>query len=313
VRRWCSESATTVVVSVRSAAEAAISCDTATSGGTTFYDGPSASRKYDSRFRNSLSIPGLATHTPQGAGTWFNWDGTGKDLLLVASYRKDASSNIYGIDPVTGATVGVVAIAESHVGGITTGKGWAFVSGGSNSIRKYRLTDLRDAMKAPGTPFLAQVGPDRTVVGGSSFLTSYGDSIWSGSFNETGRGSMFEYKIQDDGSLVAVGGAWEVPTKTQGLLITETHFIYSTSFGRKNRSNVYVVGRGEPDLDKAKLTCFRAPSMTEGITEYDGSVYLVYESGSHLYRSDPTTLNVISNMHKASVSSLTSLTPLDVP
>jgi hypothetical protein len=302
----------TAVVSAPSAAVAAISCDTATTGGSTFYDGPSASRKYDARFSNSANIPGLGTHTPQGAGTWYNWDGSGEDLLLVASYRKDADSHIYGIDPATGATVGVVAIAESHVGGITTSKGWAFVAGegnpetGEGSIRKYRLTELRNAMKAAGTPYLAEVGTARTVAG-SSFLTSYGDSIWSGTFKDTSRGKMYEYKIADDGTLTTVAGAWEVPTKAQGLMVTGTHFIYSTSYGRTNRSNLYVVRRGQRDLDAAELSCFRAPSMTEGITEYNGTAYLAYESGSHLYRSDPDTLNVITKLHKASVSTLTAL------
>src|SRR5882757_7852498 len=181
-------------------ASAAITCDTATTGGSTFYDGPSASVKYDARFSNSATIPSLSTHTPQGAGTWYNWDGTGKNLLLVASYRTGADSNLYGIDPSTGATVGVVAIAESHVGGITTSKGWAFVSGAGDSIRKYRLTELRDALKAAGTPYLAQIGTARAVAS-ASFLTSYGDSLWSGSFNDAGRGTMYEYKIADDGTL----------------------------------------------------------------------------------------------------------------
>ncbi len=289
-------------------ASAAITCDTATSGGSTFYDGPSASYKYDARFSNSASIPNLSTHTPQGAGTWYNWDGSGKNLLLVASYRTGADSQIYGIDPATGSTVGVVAIAESHVGGITVSMGWAFVSGQGSSIRKYSLTALRDAMKAAGTPYLTQVGTARDVAA-SSFIGSYGDSLFSGSFNETGRGVMYEYKIAADGTLTTVAGAWEVPTKTQGLTVTAGHFIYSTSYGRTNRSNVYVVKRGQKDLDAAALSCFRAPSMTEGITEYNGTAYLVYESASHLYGSDPNTLNVIPRLHKASITSLTSLVP----
>lgn len=303
-----STAAALTAVSAPTIANAAITCDTATTGGSTFYDGPSASNKYDARFSNSASIPNLSTHTPQGAGTWYNWDGSGKNLLLLASYRTGANSQIYGIDPATGSTVGVVAVAESHVGGITTSKGWAFVSGAGSSIRKYRLTELRDAMKAAGTPYLAQVGTARDVAG-SSFLTSYGDSIFSGSFNETGRGTMYEYKIADDGTLTTLPGAWEVPTKAQGLMVTANHFVYSTSYGRGNRSNLYVVRRGQKDLDAAQLSCFRAPSMTEGVTEYNGTAYLVYESGSHLYASDPATLNVIPRLHKASVSSLTSLVP----
>jgi glutamine cyclotransferase len=120
---------------------------------------------------------------------------------------------------------------------------------------------------------------------------------------------MYEYKIADDGTLTTVAGAWEIPTKTQGLTVTANHFIYSTSYGRGNRSNIYVVKRGQKDLDAAALSCFRAPSMTEGITELNGTAYLVYESGSYLYASDPATLNVISRMHKATISSLTSLVP----
>ncbi|TCO47539.1 hypothetical protein EV646_10592 [Kribbella antiqua] len=299
---------TAAALTIAAPASAAITCDTATSGGSTFYDGPSASYKYDARFSNSASIPNLSTHTPQGAGTWYNWDGSGKNLVLIASYRDGADSQIYGIDPSTGSTVGVVAIAESHVGGITVSKGWAFVSGQGSSIRKYRLTELRDALKAAGTPYLAQVGTARDVAA-SSFMGSYGDSLFSGSFNADGRGTMYEYKIADDGTLTTVAGAWEVPTKTQGLTVTANHFIYSTSYGRGNRSNIYVVKRGQKDLDAAALSCFRAPSMTEGVTELSGTAYLVYESASHLYGSDPATLNVIPRMHKASVSSLTSLVP----
>jgi hypothetical protein len=288
---------------------ATISCDTATTGGSTFYDGPSASKKYDARFSNSAAIPNLGTHTPQGAGTWWNWDGT-RDLLLVTAYRGGANSQIIGIDPATNKTVGVVAIAASHVGGITTSNGWAFVqgadSGGYGTIRKYRLSELKVAMKKAGTPYLKSIGTARKVYG-ASFLTSYGGYLWSGKFNETSRGRMYQYKINSDGSLTTINKAWEVPTKTQGLLVTGSHFIFSTSYGRSNRSNLYVVRRGQPDLDNARLRCFRAPSMSEGITEYGGRAYLVFESGSHLYRSDPRTLNVIGRLHKASLSSLTSL------
>jgi hypothetical protein len=294
-----SQASTTASTALR-----AISCDTA-QGGTDFYDGPSASKKYNTRFSNSAAVPNLGTHTPQGVGTWWDWDGS-KDLLLVAAYRAGANSQIIGIDPGTGKTVGVVAIAATHGGGITTSMGWAFVQGSTNGIRKYRLSELRTAMKKAGTPYLKAVGAERKVYG-ASFLTSYGDSLWSGNFNDTGRGKMYQYKINSNGSLTTINKAWEVPTKTQGLTVTASHFIFSTSYGRTNRSNLYVVRRGQADLDKAKLSCFRAPSMSEGITEYGGRVYLVFESGSHLYRSDPKTLNVITRLHKASLSSLTSL------
>ncbi|TDD46935.1 hypothetical protein E1263_35570 [Kribbella antibiotica] len=286
------------------AATRAISCDTK-AGGKHFYDGPSASKKYDTRFSNSAALPKLGSYVPQGIGTWWNWSGK-KDLLLVTMYHTGKQSLIVGIDPATNKVVGDVAIAETHGGGITTSMGWAFVQGSTNGIRKYKLSTLAAAMKKAGTPYVKAVGSERKVYG-ASFLTSYGDSLWSGKFNKDGRDKMYEYKIKSNGTLVTVNKAWEVPTKTQGLLVTKTHFVYSTSYGRDKLSNLYVVRRGQPDLDKAKLSCFRAPSMSEGITEYGGRAYLVFESGSYPYRSDKTTKNVITRLHKASISSLTSL------
>jgi hypothetical protein len=47
--------------------------------------------------------------------------------------------------------------------------------------------------------------------------------------------------------------------------------------------------------------------MSEGITEYGGKAYLVFESGSHLYSGDSKTLNVITHLHKATIASLTGL------
>lgn len=68
-----------------------------------------------------------------------------------------------------------------------------------------------------------------------------------------------------------------------------------------------MVRRPGTDLDRASLYCFRAPSMTEGVTAYGGNAYLVFESASHVYRGDPKTRNVIPRLHKAKISGLTSL------
>ena len=282
-----------------------ISCDATRAASKPFYDGRSASKKYDSRFRESAALPRLASYIPQGIGTWWNWSGR-KNLLLVVMYHPGRNSIIVGIDPTTEKVVGDVAIAPTHGGGITTVYGWAFVQGSTNGVRKYKLSALAAAMKKPGTPYVKATGAERRVYG-ASFLTSYGDSLWSGKFNIGGRDKMYEYKIHPNGTLTTIQRAWEIPAKTQGLLVTKGHFIFSTSSGRKNRSNLYVVRRGQPDLDKARLTCFRAPTLSEGITEFGGRAYLVFESGSYKFRSDASTLNVITNLHKATISSLTSL------
>ncbi|MCI2423601.1 hypothetical protein MOQ72_39970 [Saccharopolyspora sp. K220] len=282
-----------------------ITCESNASGEGAFYSGPSASDVYDKAFGKGPAVPGLDEYTPQGISTWSDWDGSGNDLLLVTSYGEPGQdARIIGIDPKTGKHVGTVAIAESHVGGIAVGKGWAFVQGRNSgkwgTIRKYRLTELRDAMKQGGTPYLKQVGNARNVYA-ASFLSSYGDTLYSGKFNGGGRGNMYSYKIGDDGSLTTEH-AYEVPTKTQGLMVTKDKFVFTASYGRDNRSNIYVVDKGATDIDKPSTKCFRAPSMAEGITEYGGDAYLLFESGSYKYRD---ARNVIENLHEANISTIT--------
>ncbi|MBB5154322.1 hypothetical protein BJ970_001856 [Saccharopolyspora phatthalungensis] len=288
------------------AADWKIQCESSASGKDgAFYRGPSASYVYDRAFGKGPAVPGLDKYTPQGISPWYNWDGSGNDLLLVTSYgAKGQDARIVGIDPKSGKHVGTVGIAESHVGGITVSKGWAFVqgrdSGKWDTIRKYKLSDLKDAMKKSGVPYLNQDGKARRVYA-ASFVSSYGDTLYAGKFNDGGRGKMYSYKINDDGSLTTQH-AYEVPTKTQGLMVTRDKFIFSTSYGRTKRSNIFVVDKGATDIDKPSTKCFRAPSMAEGITEYNGAAYLVFESGSYKYRD---ARNVIENLHKGNISAIT--------
>ena len=303
---------TTVAVGTAHAAE--IKCDTASSDAKTFY-GKSAGYTYDERFTRSFGVPSLKTHVPQGTATWSNWQGE-DDLILVTSYAADhKNAVIIGIDAKSGKQVGRATIDYSHVGGIAVfeKQGWAFVSGEKGgSVRKYSLAELKDAIKSSGS--LAAEGADQQVEA-SSFLTSHGptDTLWTGSFEQDKRGRMYSYKVAADGKLTKQDGTWEVPTKTQGVVVTDDVFLFSTSHGRNNRSNLYVVGRGkgEANLDQARLHCFRSPSMSEGLTVYGNDVYVAYESGASLYADDPKDKprNVISHLHKASLSSLAELAP----
>jgi hypothetical protein len=45
-------------------------------------------------------------------------------------------------------------------------------------VRKYKLSQLRGAMKAKATPYLKQIGKARQVYG-SAFLASYGDNLYA--------------------------------------------------------------------------------------------------------------------------------------
>lgn len=288
-------------------AGAKITCNSKTHGGGAWYQGKSASNVYDTRFSAGPPVPGLRDYVPQAVAAWHNWDAAGHDLLVVSSYRDGGGkARLFGIDPATGKNVGTVAIAPTHAGGIAITNGWAFVqgqdSGAKHYVRKYELSQLRGKMQAKGTPYLEQIGKARQVYG-SAFLASYGDNLYAGRFEDKGRGKMYRYKVAATGALATQKGAYEVPTKTQGLLVTQDHFIYSTSLGNDNRSNIYVVAGGARDIDIPSTKCFRAPSMAEGITQYGALAYLVYESGAQKYIKKAPR-NIIPNLHKAKVADI---------
>ncbi|WP_214401057.1 hypothetical protein [Pseudonocardia lacus] len=294
-----------------------ITCDDTVTGQADGYPGPRASDTYDNLFDTSWHVPGLATHIPQGTATWSNWDGE-DDLILVAGYDAAGKtpSVINGIDARTGENVGHAKIEYSHVGGIAVfeRQGWAYVSGPQErTVRKYSLAALKEAITSTEEGLLRPEGADQTVHG-SSFLTSHGpsDTLWAGQFLDDTRSHMASYTVGDDGELEQRPGVWEVPRKTQGLVVTEDLFIYSTSHGRNNRSNIYVVRRGEgsSQLDTARLGCFRAPSMSEGLTVYGDDVYVAFESGADYYSQAPDKPdNVITELHEAPLALLDRIAP----
>ncbi|MBT2520493.1 hypothetical protein [Arthrobacter sp. ISL-28] len=291
------------------------------------YDGKSASYMYDERFKAGpdLTKEELSDHTPQGVAWWKNWDGKGNDLLLVSTYGKDGA-HIVGLDPkAEGKTVGTVDIEprgddteQTHAGALALNDKWVFVdgpkSGSWHTIRKYSLSELRAAMTAKGGSVRPD-GGDREVYG-ASFMTIDGGHLYAGKFSNKHRDWMYSYTIEGDGSLTldrkedGNGLRWEVPQRTQGVAVADGRFLFSSSSGRKYRSNLYATDKGETNLDRASVRCFRAPSMSEGITATpDDEAYLLFESGSYKYNAfsgDPA-INVIDGVHRAKLSSLTSL------
>jgi hypothetical protein len=123
---------------------------------------------------------------------------------------------------------------------------------------------------------------------------------------------MHSYEVAKDGSLAVRDGIWQVPRQTQGLAVTDDLFIYSCSYGRNNRSRLYVVrrGKGSTDLDEARLASFLAPSMSEGVTVCGNHVYVVYESGARAYNTGPDKpRNSIGRLHRAALEALGRLCP----
>lgn len=284
---------------------AAITCNSSGAGGKTTYYGPSAGTVYDSKFKQANLIPGLPEgYIPQGLGIWEDWDGAGNDLMLISMYTthpevRDYTGRIYGIEAGTSRVLGPVDIKSKHAGGIAVVNGWVFVPGDNKSMNKYKTTDLAAKFKTPGRQSLAPNGPAQKVKG-ASFLTGYGDELYTGHFEKD---RMYVYEVNKDGKLKQTA-AYATPDKTQGVMITPTHFVYSTSHGRKNPSNIYVVAHGR-NINDRSAKCFQAPSMSEGIADYNGTTWLLYESGATKY---PNARNVIKNLHWARTADLPNFT-----
>lgn len=307
-------------------------CYTTRSTTDPFYQGPSASRVYDwvntgaqtnQRFSKSVPIPaGLlsARYVPQGLTHWANWNGTGEDLLLIAAYEDtngdsvpDGPSGLWGVvasGSRTGTSLGRMLIAEGHVGGVAIYGGWLYV-GSEEEIRGYRLGKLRDALVGANTNAVYARDYNRASSYRVGFMGTGDGHLWAGAFSETASTHLNGY-VQTSaaqGTLAYQAGTQSyAPKKTQGVTVTAGHAIFSTSYGRNDRGNIWVMPRNAQSLSDENSYCFRAPSMNQGVTVLNGRLYLGFESGAYTYNrtlDDPD--NPITTVHSATLSEITSL------
>jgi hypothetical protein len=287
--------------------------DSADNNSTPFYD---KKLKNDSITNQLLSLdktvdasndkPVFEKYVPQGLAAWKDYYGPGKDLLVFTAHSEgDETSNravVQGLDPRTGELTRRVEIGFGHAGGIAIWRDWMYVSGGDNTVRRYNLDNLRSHFKGEATD--AMEGTEIRNISAASFMDIADGVLYAGRFDPDNRNYMYKYAISPaDGSLtpITTGDSTRiplsimVPQKTQGLLVLPNYYVFSTSEGRHNRSNIYVVKRGyqdleELDLSKGKdsrdLQCFRAPTMSEGLTLSNDKIYLLFESGASHFGED---------------------------
>ncbi|MGQ0630113.1 MAG: hypothetical protein ACT4P1_03665 [Sporichthyaceae bacterium] len=298
------------LVTVSSSVTAAVGpCARAAGGDGPFYPGPSASTVYNSTFAQGPAIPHLSTHIPQGLTTWRNWKGSGSDLLLVGAYRDGSRSYLIGINPASGKRVGTVQVAESHLGALGLAGKWLFTTGSDNDrVRKYKVSDLRDAMKRAAAnntkPVLAEVGKAQKVIG-SHFMTVDDGEVWAGRYSRSSDNSaMARYRVRSDGTLDQAGKPWPVPTQTQGALVTEDRFVFYSGL---TTGKVTVIERSGRDLSGATGRCFAAPNFGQNLAQVGDRVFLNFEGGS-AKDNVPNTANKIKHLHVADLDELGALT-----
>jgi hypothetical protein len=281
-----------------------------------FYPGPAASATYESLFAKSFALPHLSTHVPQGITTWTNWNGKGKTILIVSMYRKvddvEKPSYLVAIDPSTGRHLGTVEVAGGHLGGIAIAGKYLFGQDRDKKaptkepVRRYKLSKLKskleEAIKKGNRPYLSAEKGLQTIAG-AGFMQAYKGEVWAGHFNGSTSDKLYRYKVSSDGKLKATGKPYEVPAKTQGVLITSDRLIFSIAKGQKEQSKIVVTDRRR-DLDDAKIRCFTAPSLSENMARIGNQVFLVFEGGSYKY---PDAANRIKNVHTVDLRKLRTL------
>ncbi|MGI5186877.1 hypothetical protein ACQEVI_01885 [Promicromonospora sp. CA-289599] len=256
----------------------------------------------------------LTSYVPQSVTTWHNWNGGTADVFLVAMYHKNGGNSlVYAMTP-GGNVVGGFKIKETHAGGIAIRGKYAYITDADNTkVRRYSLTSVRNAVAQRRTsagrmPYVAYYGTLQSLGYAASFMYAHGGKLYAGKFNSSSRDWMYRYDFGTDGRLSRDTG-WarrQVPLKTQGLVVQNDRYFFSTSWGRGVRSNVYVTTRDYTTNfeTQARSRCFQAPPMAEGMAVYQGKVYLLFESGASKYDDSKWRTKKV---HVASVSRLASL------
>lgn len=308
-------------------AQAAAVCDTA-KGGKKFYPGDDSSRTYNKIFGGSRSIDHfLSDYVPQGLGVWQNWNGGSEDLFLIGMHHEDESKGddasdakeprglVYGISTTTGKFRGYMYLPKgAHSGGLKTyqsgKKQWLYVQQNPGRLSRYNLSTVRAAFRGKGTrtPTPTSIKVTKSI----SFFDIRGGKLFGGRFNPDARDSMYRWTIKANGSLSRdTSFKKQVPKKAQGLVVLSDAYVFSTSSGRNNRSNIYVTRKNyKADFEKTDYKCFAAPVLSQELVDYGKNVFLSFEGGADYFDGNfpwTTADNKIKHLHRASVSTLRGL------
>jgi len=261
----------------------------------------SAAEDFSGRFTNVLADPKPAfwltlrdTHVPQGITYWA---GDGQGSRFFVSYYDDSSVTnsrlaVHGND---GSYFKNVRIGGGHVGGVVAWRDWLYTvdttSTGSTYLRKYRLADIGTTSSGDALPLRDSWSMPNNS---GAFATIQDNNLYFGShtkdksYTEHGRLYTWPMNPTSGNPTTTSSASIGIPGNVQGLVATPNYLVFSQSWDRDCWSRITVRERGE---GFASDRFIYAPAMSEGITAASGSLYVNFESGSHLYAS--TARNVI--------------------
>lgn len=293
----------------------AVAADCATDQTTTEFGGAAVSASYGRHFDSGAAQHWLdKPYTPQGLAAWPSWRGGAEDLLVVSMHHENEDENpslIYGMTPGGTHRGAAYLPVGAHAGGVKVHGDWLYVQQSTSTIRRYSLRAVRDSFLSDGVQSLGG-GTSLSVTGVSTFDID-GGYLYGARFNSEARDVMRRYRITSTGGL-DLDESWgpvQVPMKTQGVLVLSNTWIFSTSWTRNARGNVYVVrrgyGRGE-EFTSVQYRCFQSVAMIQELAGMNGKTYLLNESGAQEFDDWwDQPIHKIRHLHVADTESLRNL------
>lgn len=241
-------------------------------------------------------------------------------VYAVSGYVKGENSRIYLYDDKTDTVRKLVLNDfDKHAGGIASYKKDLWVSaGGSENEGGYVYHLSTDVLKKAKDGDTVSFDGKFQVPTRASTLFANDGMLFVGEFyeyNDYPSDSAHHYKDNKawacgyklpldanyNGDLLVPDMLLSVPDKVQGISITESgKVVFSTSYGRKNDSVLYVYKPYEEwetttatvegtDIplyvatEKSLLLKTKMPTLSEGIDFHNGKLYILFESGAKIY------------------------------
>ena len=203
----------------------------------------------------------------------------------------------------------IVLPDTNHVGGLTclNGQLWISLSTGNSSGQKLVYLDtqtIHDQLNWDNDDeYVVDHYDGENKINGvtsASFVTSFNDDLYVGTFNSSSNSVIQGFHPGSEDAFVS----YSVIKKAQGAAFMTvddiTYLMVSSSYGRKNSSGLYaysVTNVGQSDSKISAVSSIVLPGMSEGIVEKDGTLYVLFESGSHRYNANPLN-SAVTHMGK---------------
>lgn len=225
------------------------------------------------------------------------------DYILTTAYdnTKEYNSLIYVMSSDGSALLAVIAMPDkNHSGGIATDGKNIYIAKDKQGVAYFPCDIIETAAAAKGVYILESYTDISETIDTASLITYHDGKMWVGKFNEKEDSYLYDYTINEDGSLTRGSITYTLPKKLQGVSFFEargkTWMLAACSYGRTNTSTVYIyeINNNEP----TKTFEYVFPPMAEEVDVHDGTVYIIFESSATEYSTKesrcPTPVDRIS-------------------